>query len=92
MVDTPAGVVGSAAMSDFPKLQPGILEGAMQSLLDAKRKATAIEDCVSGIIPLVETEETVKKREEIREWSAKIAFTLQSIYNRNAQEAFRVRH
>ncbi len=52
-------------MSDFPKLQPGILEGAMQSL---------------------------KKREEIREWSAKIAFTLQSIYNRNAQEAFRVRH
>lgn len=77
-------------MSDFPQLHPGILEGAMQALLDAKRKASAIEDAVSGIIPLVENEETSKKLEEIREQSAKIAFTLQSIYNRNAKEAFKV--
>jgi hypothetical protein len=76
-------------MSDFPKLQAGILEGAMQALLDCKRKITAAEDGISGIIPLVENEETEKKLEEIREWCAKAAFTLQTIYNRNAKEAFK---
>jgi len=77
-------------MSDFPKLQPGVLEGAMQSLLDAKRKITAVEDCVSGIVPLVDNPETEKKLEEIREMCAKAAFTLQSIYNKNAKEAFKI--
>ena len=76
-------------MSDFGAMLPGVLEGAMQSLLDAKRKITAVEDAVSGLIPLVENKETADKLEEIREQCAKTAYALQSIYNRNAREAFK---
>jgi hypothetical protein len=76
-------------MSDFAKLQPGIFEGAMQALLDAKRKVTAAEDAISGVIPLAENPDTAAKLEEIREALAKAAYAMQSIYNRNAKEAFK---
>jgi len=76
-------------MSDFPKLQPGVLEGAMQSLVDGARRVREVEGMVNSIIPLTDNEEISKKLEEVRETCAKAAFTLQSIYNRNAKEAFK---
>jgi hypothetical protein len=77
-------------MSDFAKLQPGIVEGAMQALLEGKRRARELENFVDGIIPLVENDEQLKRLEEVREAAAKAAFVLQALYNRNAKEAFKV--
>jgi len=74
-------------MSDFVKMGPGLLEGTMQALLEARKSARAVETVADSLMPLA-NEETVKKLEEVRESAAKMAYTLQSIYNRNAKEAF----
>ena len=76
-------------MSDFAKLQSGVLEGAMQSMLESRRRLREVESMIEGVIPLTENTDTEKKLEEIREVVAKAGGDLQRIYNRNAKEAFK---
>lgn len=76
--------------SDFIKAQPGVVEAAVQSLLECRRKARSIEESVESLIPLLEPSANyaAATTESIREGAAKLAHLLKVLYDRNAKEAF----
>lgn len=77
-------------MADFIKAKDGIVEGALQAVLDCKQKAKAIESLADSLSPLVEGDHAKEIVENIREGSAKLVHWLNVLYNRNAKEVFQI--
>jgi len=78
-------------VSDFAKLSPEMLKDAIQSLMQAKQYARSLENFVDAVLPMVESDDTKKLLEEVRENAAKAGGVLQRIYNKNAREAFGIK-
>lgn len=74
-------------MADFVKAQPGVVEAAVQSLLECRRAARKIEESIEGLAPLTEPG-AADLVENIREGAAKLDHWLKILYARNAKEAF----
>lgn len=77
-------------MPDFLKAQPGVVEAAVQSLLESRRAARKIEEGVESIIPLLDptASHALEIAENIRETAGKLDHWLKTLYARNAKDAF----
>lgn len=77
-------------MADFLKVQPGVAEAAVQSLLECRRMARRIEESIESMEPLLEPSAAVALEliVNIREGAAKLDHWIRTLYARNAKEAF----
>jgi len=77
-------------MPDFLRAQPGVVEAAVQALLESRRGARKIEEAIDSIVPLLDpsSAHALELAENIRETAGKLDHWLKTLYARNAKEAF----
>lgn len=74
--------------SDFLRAQPGVIEAAVQSLLECRRMARRIEESIESLTPLLEDPKAAEIAENIREGAAKLDHWIKMLYARNAKDTF----
>lgn len=74
-------------MSDFPNLKPGIAEGIVQTLLEARNKAAGIIGMIEGLEPLAADEVVKAQLADARIAAESIKTTTTALYRRFAKEA-----